>query len=139
MNQQVQALADYTFVSKYAKYNSDLKRRETWNECIERSRSMHLQKYAGVIDALKPYIDEAFEAYENKICVGSQRNLQFAGDAVHRHNARSYNCCGSYVDRLRFFQEAMYNLLCGTGVGFLFKSTILQNFRNWIFAKRPRL
>jgi ribonucleoside-diphosphate reductase alpha chain len=118
MNSQVQALADYTFVSKYAKYNADLKRRETWNECIDRSRNMHLQKYAGVVAQLQPYLDEAFEAYQNKICVGSQRNLQFAGEAVMRHNARSYNCCGSYVDRLRFFQEAMYNLLCGTGVGF---------------------
>jgi ribonucleoside-triphosphate reductase len=118
MNAQVQALADYTFVSKYAKYNPDLRRRETWSECIERSRNMHLTKYAGSIETLKSFIDEAFDAYENKICVGSQRNLQFAGDAVFRHNARSYNCCGSYVDRLRFFQEAMYNLLCGTGVGF---------------------
>ena len=118
MNSQVQALADYTFVSKYAKYLPELHRRETWKECIERSRNMHLTKYAGSIESLQPFIDEAFEAYENKICVGSQRNLQFAGDAVFRHNARSYNCCGSYVDRLRFFQEAMYNLLCGTGVGF---------------------
>ena len=95
MNPQVQALADYTFVSKYAKYVPEMKRRETWQECIDRSRNMHTKKYETVID-----------------------QLQFAGEAVFRHNARSYNCCGSYVDRLRFFQEAMYNLLCGTGVGF---------------------
>ena len=118
MNPQVQALADYTFVSKYAKYVPDIKRRETWQECIDRSQNMHMKKYDAVINQLQPYIDEAFAAYSNKICVGSQRNLQFAGEAVFRHNARSYNCCGSYVDRLRFFQEAMYNLLCGTGVGF---------------------
>jgi ribonucleotide reductase, class II len=118
MNAQVQALADYTFVSKYAKYLPELTRRETWQECIDRSKNMHRVKYAGMMDRLETYLDEAFTAYMNKICVGSQRNLQFAGDAVFSHNARSYNCCGSYVDRLRFFQEAMYNLLCGTGVGF---------------------
>lgn len=118
MNSQVQALADYTFVSKYAKYVPENKRRETWQECIDRSLNMHIKKYDAVIEKLQPYIDEAFVAYSNKISVGSQRNLQFAGEAVFRHNARSYNCCGSYVDRLRFFQEAMYNLLCGTGVGF---------------------
>lgn len=118
MNPQVQALADYTFVSKYAKYVPEMKRRETWQECIDRSRNMHTKKYETVIDQLQSYVDEAFASYSNKICVGSQRNLQFAGEAVFRHNARSYNCCGSYVDRLRFFQEAMYNLLCGTGVGF---------------------
>ena len=118
MNAQVQALADYTFVSKYAKYLPELTRRETWQECIDRSKNMHRVKYASMMDRLETYLDEAFTAYSNKVCVGSQRNLQFAGDAVFRHNARSYNCCGSYVDRLRFFQEAMYNLLCGTGVGF---------------------
>jgi ribonucleotide reductase class II len=118
LDTQVQALADYTFVSKYAKYLPEKERRETWSECIDRSKSMHEAKYSHAIAELRPFLDEAFDSYHNKLAIGSQRNLQFAGHAVVQHNARSYNCCGSYCDRPRFFQEAMYNLLCGTGVGF---------------------
>ena len=41
----VRALQDYTFVSKYARYNEELNRRETWQEAVERVREMHLNKY----------------------------------------------------------------------------------------------
>ena len=53
-----------------------------------------------------------------KLILGAQRALQFGGEQLFKHEARMYNCTVSHVDRPRFFQEAMYMLLCGCGVGF---------------------
>lgn len=108
-------MADFCFVSKYSKYLPNKKRRETWNETIDRGEQMFREKYPQ--EEVQPVIDFVFKHYRNKDILASQRNLQFAGPAVFHHNARSYNCAGSYCDRLRFFQEAVYLLLCGTGVG----------------------
>ena len=41
----LKALQDYTFVSKYARYNEELKRRETWDEAVGRVKNMHFEKY----------------------------------------------------------------------------------------------
>ena len=97
----VKALQDYTFVSKYAQYLKPLKRRETWNESIDRVRDMHLRRYPQI----KEEIEWAFEISRKKKVLGSQRALQFGGKAIEKNNARIYNCAASYCDRLRFFQE----------------------------------
>ncbi len=128
---QIQDLMDYTFVSKYAGYKKDEKRRETYKEASLRSKQMHLQKYAGC--GIEQELEFAYEAVDDLLCVGSQRNLQFAGPAVLKHNARSYNCAGVYCNRARVFQEAMYLLLCGTGVGMSVQKhhvAHLPNFRS---------
>jgi ribonucleoside-diphosphate reductase alpha chain len=107
---------NYTFVSKYARWLPEKKRRETWNEAVDRVKQMMLDKYAdkNIIE----YIDFAYEAMRKKRVLGSQRALQFGGDPIFSHNSRIYNCITSYVDRPRFFQECMYLLLCGCGTGF---------------------
>jgi ribonucleoside-diphosphate reductase alpha chain len=110
----VKALQDYTFTSKYARYNKDLKRRETWGEAVERVRDMHLRRYPQI----KEEIEWAFEQSRQKRVLGSQRALQFGGPAIEKKNARIYNCIASYCDRLRFFQECFWLLLCGCGTGF---------------------
>jgi ribonucleoside-diphosphate reductase alpha chain len=110
----VKALQDYTFVSKYARYNPDLKRRETWGEAVERVRDMHLRKFPQIENELR----WSFEQVKNKRVLGSQRALQFGGKPVESKNARMYNCIASYCDRLRFFQECFWLLLCGCGTGF---------------------
>lgn len=110
----VRALQDYTFVSKYARYNEDQKRRETWTESIERVRDMHLRKYPQI----SKEIQWAFEQSRQKRALGSQRALQFGGKPIEKKNARIYNCIASYCDRLRFFQECFWLLLCGCGTGF---------------------
>ena len=60
----------------------------------------------------------AYDMMFKKRVLGSQRALQFGGSPILKHNARIYNCISSYCDRLRFFQECMYLLLCGCGTGF---------------------
>ena len=55
--------------------------------------------------------------YKKKV-LGSQRGLQFGGDPILKRHAKIYNCTSSYCDRLRFFQECFWLLLCGSGTGF---------------------
>ena len=80
---------------------------------------MHREKYKDrMTPALAAAIDFAEEAYKEKLVLGAQRALQFGGEQLFKHNARMYNCSVSHCDRPRFFQESMYLLLCGCGVGF---------------------
>lgn len=110
----VRALQDYTFVSKYARYKKENKRRETWTEANERVLGMHLRRYPQVEEELR----WAFQHVKRKHVLGSQRALQFGGVPIERQHARLYNCISSYCDRLRFFQECFHLLLCGCGTGF---------------------
>ena len=112
----VKSLMDYSFVSKYARWVPEKKRRETWKECNDRVRGMMLEKYEGL--GIEEEINWAYDMMHKKMCLGSQRALQFGGSPIFKHNARMYNCVTSYCDRLRFFQECMYLLLCGCGAGF---------------------
>ncbi len=113
----LRALMDYTFTAKYSRYLTDRNRRETWKEANDRVRKMMLDMYQD-----KPEVHEsinwAYDMMHKKKVLGSQRALQFGGDPIFKHHARIYNCVSSYVDRLRFFQECMYLLLCGCGAGF---------------------
>lgn len=110
----VKALQDYTFVSKYARYNSEKQRRETWNEAVDRVTEMHVRRYPQIESEIR----WAFDQSKQKRVLGSQRALQFGGTPIEKKNARIYNCISSYCDRLRFFQECFWLLLCGCGTGF---------------------
>lgn len=91
----IKALQEYTYISKYARYNKEAKRRETWIEATERVKEMHLVKYADRIAAfpeLQEEIDWAFEMVRQRRVLGSQRCLQFGGKPVLKKNARAYNC-----------------------------------------------
>jgi ribonucleoside-triphosphate reductase len=91
----IKALQDYTYYSKYARYNKEAKRRETWSEAIERVKQMHLTYYAERIKVypdLKEEIEWAFEQSRQKRVLGSQRALQFGGDPILRKHGRIYNC-----------------------------------------------
>ncbi len=114
----VKNLQDYVFASKYSRYLPDLQRRETYEEAVERVVDMHRRHFAerGLeIDDLLATVEEAMLA---KRVLGSQRALQFGGEPILGKHARIYNCTTSYCDRPRFFQEALWLLLCGCGVGF---------------------
>jgi len=112
----IQELQNYTFVSKYARWLEDKNRRETWKEAVDRVRQMMHSKYDefGVAED----IDWAYDMMYKKKVLGSQRALQFGGDPILKRHAKIYNCTASYCDRLRFFQECFWLLLCGSGTGF---------------------
>jgi ribonucleoside-diphosphate reductase alpha chain len=113
-NMSLKALQEYTYYSRYAGYLKEEKRRESWPEAVDAMMDMHLRRYPQVaedIEWVRPLLKE-------KRVLGSQRALQFKGRPIEKTNARLYNCSASYCDRIRFFQEAFWLLLCGCGVGY---------------------
>jgi ribonucleoside-diphosphate reductase alpha chain len=112
----LQELQNYTFVSKYARWLEDKNRRETWKEAVERVKNMMHTMYAD--KNISEDIDWAYDIMYKKKILGSQRCLQFGGEPILKRNSKLYNCTASYCDRLRFFQECFWLLLCGSGTGF---------------------
>ena len=78
----------------------------------------YIQEVEDHDEDIEKTIMEAYENLKKKKVLGSQRALQFGGEPIFKHNARLYNCTVSFADRMRFFQECMYLLLCGCGTGF---------------------
>lgn len=112
-------LSQSKFYMGYSRWDDSNNRYESWEESVARVMQMHREKYK---DKLNPELEElitfAQKAYEEKLILGAQRALQFGGEQLFKHEARMYNCSVSHADRARFFQETMYMLLCGCGVGF---------------------
>lgn len=113
-------LPEYTRIARYAQYNKTKKRRETWMEQTDRVFKMHKVKFQDHLDnpEFKKIFNFSKHMVENKHVLGSQRALQFGGPSILNKETRMYNCCASYIDRVRVFQEIMFSLLCGVGVGF---------------------
>lgn len=112
-------LSESKFFMGYSRWKDVENRYETWEESVGRVMQMHRDKYKDVMSQeLEELISFAEQAYKEKRVLGAQRALQFGGEQLFKHEARMYNCSVSHVDRPRFFQEAMYMLLCGCGVGF---------------------
>ena len=109
-------LQNYTFVSKYARWIEKENRRETWKEAVDRVKTMMHTQYDE--KNISEEIDWAYELMFKKKVLGSQRALQFGGEPILKRHAKIYNCTSSYCDRLRFFQECFWLLLCGSGTGF---------------------
>jgi len=127
-------LSEFKFFSgNYSKFLKDKERYESWEEAVERVMNMHKIKYHDKLDELKPYLEEVQQAYNEKLFLGSQRALQFGfadeNQGILKHNSKMYNCLVSYTDRPQFFQEAMYWLLSGCGVGFRVFQKDIDNFK----------
>lgn len=116
-------IGDYIFVSKYARTVHGKK--ETWDQSIDRVMEMHWRHLAddmtisdSSLDDLSKEMSFAEKLYRNQVILGAQRALQYGGNTLLKHHARNYNCAGSYANRISFFQELMYLLLCGSGTGY---------------------
>lgn len=121
MNAMQQTMSDTKFYGDYSRWNTETNSYEDWDGAVNRVMTMHQLKYQSEIQSsliLAQYIKDATESYQSKKILAAQRTLQFGGDQIFKHNAKVYNCSASYADRATFFQEAMYLLLCGCGVGF---------------------
>lgn len=110
-------ISDYIFYSKYSRVKPDGKK-ETWNEAVSRVMEMHYQFFDGKIkeenkDAFNKVFQEAWVAYNNQEILGSQRSLQYGGPQLLKNNFRSFNCSGSYCNRIEFFKELTELLLSG--------------------------
>lgn len=112
-------MAESKFYMGYSRWKESDRNYETWNESVGRVMQMHKEKYKDKLSTdLLELMQVVENAYVEKRMLGAQRALQFGGEQLLKHEMRSYNCVSHYCDRPKFFQETMYLLLCGAGVGF---------------------
>lgn len=108
-------LSDIIVFQKYAKYEPELKRRETWEELCERNMAMHIRKYP----ALKEEIKKVYKNFVmTKKVLPSMRSMQFSGRPIELSNNRMFNCAYLAADDPAAFWETMFLLLGGSGVGY---------------------
>lgn len=114
-------LADYTLIARYAGHNDKEQRRETWPEQIDRVFKMHRLQYYTQLESnpeLKTVLQWTKQMILEKKVLGSQRALQFGGPSMISKHGRGYNCSATQIDRPRVFQEILFALLMGVGMGF---------------------
>jgi ribonucleoside-diphosphate reductase alpha chain len=111
---------NFIALSRYARWKDDEQRRENWGETVDRYFSYMTKHLKGnynytITKALK---DKLTEQILNLGVMPSMRALMTAGPALDRCHVGGYNCSYIPVDSPRSFDECMYILMCGTGVGF---------------------
>jgi ribonucleoside-diphosphate reductase alpha chain len=107
-------LSDITVFMKYAKFQPEKNRRETWEELVTRNKEMHQKKYPHIKDE----IEEVYKMVYDKKVLPSMRSLQFGGKPIEISPNRVYNCAYMPIDHVDSFSETMFLLLGGTGVGY---------------------
>ena len=114
-------LQEYVHKSRYARWIDDEARRETWPETVNRYIQYFSQKFPGYpADRLKV-------AIQKLDVMPSMRALMTAGPALERDPMAGFNCSFVAVDDVRAFDEILYILMCGTGVGFSVERQYIAN------------
>ena len=111
---------NFIALSRYAKWVEAEGRRETWGETVDRYFSFmtdHLEKNHNYIPDEKLVAELKEFVFERNV-MPSMRSVMTSGAALERDNVAGYNCAFLPVDSPRSFDETMYVLMCGTGVGF---------------------
>ena len=112
--------------SRYARWLEAKGRRETWEETCQRyvdfwKERKQIDEETGV---------ELYKAIHSLDVMPSMRCMMTAGEALKRDNVAGFNCSYLHIDHIRAFDELMYVLMCGTGVGF----SVERNFINQLPA-----
>ena len=110
----------FIHMSRYSRWLEEEQRRETWEETIDRYLSFmvnHL-RHNYTYDLFGKELSELRNAMLNLEVLGSMRALMTAGPALARENVAGYNCSYLPIDSPRSFDECLYILMNGTGVGF---------------------
>ena len=114
------AYQEFIALSRYARYIDSENRRETWGETVDRYFKFMLDhlfenyKY----EPESKLVEELKKSVYNLDVMPSMRSVMTAGPALSRDHVAGYNCSFVPVDSPRTFDETMYILMCGTGVGF---------------------
>lgn len=110
---------DFIHLSRYSRWLEDAKRRESWEETVDRYFRFFDEHFAEKgVKVQKTVRDELRNAILNLEIMPSMRSLMTAGEALKRDNTAGYNCSYVAVNKVRAFDEILYVLMCGTGVGF---------------------
>ncbi len=116
------AYQQYIHKSRYARYLPEKQRRESWEETVNR----YLDFW---VDQEKLTSKEAKDLYKqihSLEVMPSMRALMTAGEALSRDNVAGFNCSYLPIDHPKAFDEMMYVLMCGTGVGFSVERQYIQ-------------
>ena len=108
--------------SRYARWMPDESRRETWSETVNRYVSFWRARGQITVKEEK----KLYDAIHNLEVMPSMRCMMTAGVALDKDNVAGFNCSYLHIDSPRSFDELMYVLMCGTGVGF----SVERNFIN---------
>ena len=110
----------YIAISRYARWIEKENRRETWSETVERYVSYMQGRYEKLTNKKldKKERDRWVDAITTLKVMPSMRALMTAGPALDKDNVAGFNCSYVAIDNVRTFDEIMYILMCGTGVGF---------------------
>lgn len=120
MKQLPSLYQSFIHASRYSRWLPEEKRRETWNETVARYFTFfesHLQETTGYTLKKSERL-ELEDAILNLSVMPSMRCLMTAGPALERDGCAAYNCSFVAIDNPRSFDEILYILSCGTGVGF---------------------
>jgi len=119
---QYQQYQQFIHKSRYARWMPEKGRRETWEETVNRYVSFWVDR--GQLD--QKTSAKMFDAIYNLEVMPSMRCMMTAGEALDKDNVAGFNCSYLHIDSPRSFDELMYVLMCGTGVGF----SVERNFIN---------
>jgi ribonucleoside-diphosphate reductase alpha chain len=108
------AYQQYIHKSRYARYLPEEQRRETWEETVNR----YLNYWCDRVELNEFDQSEIFQSIHELDVMPSMRALMTAGEALDRDNVAGFNCSYLPIDHPKAFDEMMYVLMCGTGVGF---------------------
>ena len=111
---------EFIHLSRYSRWLSEKERRETWDETVTRYFDFfkeHLNDFHK-FKLTKSLRDELEEAVLSQRVMPSMRCIMTAGEALKRENIAGYNCSYVAIDRPQSFDEILYILMNGTGVGF---------------------
>ena len=118
-------LTDYQrfiHASRYARWLPEENRRETWKETVDRYTGFFKNRFPDTFPA-----DDVNKAIHNLDVMPSMRCLMTAGPALERDEIAGYNCSFVAIDSPKAFDEIMYILMCGTGVGFSVERQFTNN------------
>ena len=107
-------LSDITHHMKYARFLKDEFRREVYDDTVRRNMNMHIAKFP----ELAQEIQDAYSYVFDRKVLPSMRSMQFGGRPIEVNPVRIFNCAFLAVDDIRAFNEIMFLLLGGTGVGY---------------------
>ena len=116
----------YIHKSRYARWLDEENRRETWDETVRRYTDFWVGR--GQIDYTTS--EMLYQAIYNMEVMPSMRCLMTAGKALERDNMAGFNCSYIAVDNVRAFDEILYVLMCGTGVGFSVERQFVNKLPN---------
>lgn len=118
----------FIYTSRYSRWREEDQRRESWNETVDRYVNFmkeHVEKETGYVLSHEE-LKELWNSIYSFQTMPSMRAVMTAGPALARDNTAGYNCSYLAIDDIKAFDETMYILLCGTGVGFSVERQYIQ-------------